>query len=89
MDLAEAIKILNCALRRRQPAKFTATWTYCHAPKAYRYIRKNVRTELGDIDWDSVTCKLDKQFQRRWMHLQSKKAKTYRNISEVRKVMKK
>lgn len=88
MDLTQAIKILNSTLKKQQPKKFSGTWVYRHAPKAYRYIWKNVRTELGDIDWDAVTRKLDRDFQQRWLNRRSKKVKPYRNIQEVKKVLK-
>jgi|SRR5579872_37593 len=89
MDIDHAAKIINSVLLKENPAKFSGTWVHQKVPKAYSFICKNVRTELGDIDWDSIICKLDRPFQERWNNKRRKKVKKYRNIAEVRKVMKK
>ncbi len=87
MNFNRAVKILNSKLRKEQPQRFGSTWIYRGAPKVYRYVWANVRTELGDIDWDKVVSKLDSPFQRRWYYRRSKRVKTYRNIREVRTVL--
>src|SRR5690242_7342607 len=88
MDLDESIKILNSCLQKEQPVLFSSSWIYYQTPQVYHYVRKNFKNPLGDIDWDAVVCKLDKEFQRRWTQRRPKKVKTYRKISEVRAVLK-
>ncbi len=88
MDLDQAIQLINTELKNQNPNKFTSTWIYQHSPRAYRYIWANIRTELGDIDWDRVTSKIDREFQSRWVYKRAKRVKTYRNIQEVRRTLK-
>jgi len=66
MDFDQAIRILNGLLADKNPATFSSSWILKHAPRCYRFILKNIRTELGYIDWDTVTYALNKKFQRRW-----------------------
>lgn len=89
MDLEEACKAINSLLNQHQPKQFSSSWIYYNTPKVYRYIWKNHKNELGDIEWDQVVCKLDKPFQRRWVYRRPKKVKQYRNIAEVRKALNK
>jgi hypothetical protein len=88
MDFDQAIGLINLALRQHKPKLFSSSWIFYHAPQAYHYIRKNIKTPLGDIDWDKVTCKLDREFQKAWAQRRPQKVKPYRKISEVRKVLK-
>lgn len=88
MDFDEAIKILNARLAEKQPALFSSSWIFYHAPEVYRYVWKNIKTPLGDIDWDRVTYKLDREFQKHWTQRKPRKVKPYRNIQEVRKMLK-
>jgi hypothetical protein len=88
MEFNEVIQILNTALQDKQPDLFSSSWIFYNTPQAYHYIRKNLKTPLGDIDWDAVVCKLDREFQRRWTQHRPKKVKKYRRISEVRAVLK-
>lgn len=89
MDLNLAIQMLNTAIAKEQPAQISSVWIYQRLPKVYRYIWKNIKTELGDIDWDRVVSRLDRQFQRRWVRRRPKRVKPYRNMREVRTVLKK
>ena len=66
MDFASAIKIINNLLRTIRPPAFCSSWIRHHAPHVYRFFQKNVRTEIGGIDWDRITRALDRKFQRRW-----------------------
>jgi uncharacterized membrane-anchored protein YjiN (DUF445 family) len=66
MDFATAIKAINKLLRIMQPPTFCSSWIRQHAPHAYRFIQKNVRAEIGGIDWDRITRALDRKLQRRW-----------------------
>jgi hypothetical protein len=88
MDFKEATQIINTALRDKQPDLFSSSWIFYNTPQAYHYACRNLKNPLGDIDWDVVVCKLDREFQRRWTQRRPKKVKSYRKISEVRAVLK-
>lgn len=87
MDLDQAIELINTKLKRINPATFSSTWICRQTPRAYRYIWLNVRTGLGNIDWDKVTSLIEKEFQPRWVYRRAKRIQTYRNIQEVRLVL--
>jgi len=88
MDFDQAIRILNGLLADKNPATFSSSWILKHAPRCYRFILKNIRTELGYIDWDTVTYALNKKFQRRWAPGQRLKSMgSYEDSSEVNVVL--
>ena len=89
MYLNQVVAIINRFLKKEQPSKFSSSWILKRSPKAYRYIWSNVRTDLGDIDWDKVITRLDREFQRRWTMRRPRKVKPYRDIREVRIALKK
>jgi uncharacterized membrane-anchored protein YjiN (DUF445 family) len=66
MNFASAVKAINNLLRTIQPHTFCSSWIRQHAPRVYRFIQKNVRAEIGGIDWDRITRALDRKLQRRW-----------------------
>ena len=66
MDIANAIASLNGLLTSKEPAQFNSSWIRRHAPRCYRFIRANFRREYGGIDWDRLTCALERRFQRLW-----------------------
>ena len=66
MDFPDAVKALNEVLRIMQPHTFCSSWIRQHAPQVYRFIQKNVRSEIGGIDWDRITRALDRKLQCRW-----------------------
>jgi len=83
MNFKSVIKILKRDLKKKQPKTFSSTWLIKETPSVYRYIWKNIKTENGDIDWDRVTCKLDRKFQKRWVRYRYKSAKQYEDQIEV------
>lgn len=94
MDFNQSVKALNKLLSKQQPIKITSSWISKNAPHIYRFIRKNVRNEIGDIDWDKVVSHLDKDFQKRWTcrYSRTKKQwqvlKWYRSKKEMNLVLK-
>lgn len=79
-----AITLINSLLSLKSPATFNSAWILKHAPACYYFIRKNIRTERGTIDWDRVTRALEVKHQRRWIpRRQRVKSKTYHNRKEV------
>ena len=66
LDFAATIKAINKLLRTKQPHTFCSTWIRQHAPHVYRFLQRNVRAEIGGIDWDRITRALDRKLQRRW-----------------------
>jgi hypothetical protein len=66
MNFLTAVDTIDKLLKTIQPDTFCSSWIRKHAPHAYRFIQKNVRTEIGGIDWDRVTRALDRKFQKRW-----------------------
>ncbi len=83
MDLKQAVSILNKQLKTKKPDKFSSTWVLANAPRVYRFVRLNLRTENNQIDWDRVTYRLDRPFQKRWVYYQGKVAKKYEDKVEV------
>ncbi len=83
MDFERAIKILNDTLSEKNPSKISSSWILQNAPRVYRYINKNIRTENDDIDWDKVTSSLDRSFCKRWLRYHQKSIKIYEKQSEV------
>lgn len=90
MDFDQAIRILNRLLAAKNPDTFNSSWILAHAPQCYRYIYKNVRTELGHIDWDRVTSALPQKFQCRWMSgRKPRHRRPYEDSSEVNVILNK
>jgi len=87
MNFRLAIKILKKALKDKQPKTFSSAWLIKETPSVYRYIWKNIKTENGDIDWDRVTAKLDRKFQKRWIRYRRKFIKEYENQIEVDRIL--
>jgi len=83
LDFNTSIKILNKALDEKEPKTISASWIYINTPNVYRFIWKNVRIETGGIDWDRVTVRLGKTFQKRWIRYRYKQTKPYIKKEEV------
>ena len=83
MDFDCAVKTINKLLIDKRPDTFNSSWILKHAPRVYRFIRKNVRAEIGAIDWDRVTRALDRRFQRKWTGSSCNRTKSYRKKAEV------
>lgn len=83
MDFDCAVKIINELLIEKRPDTFNSAWIQKHAPHVYRFIQKNVRADVGGIDWDRVTRALDRKFQRKWMVPSRIRNASYRKQAEV------
>lgn len=90
MDFDACIQILNALLTEKKPEAFNSSWILKHAPQCYRFFHKNVRAEIGGIDWDRVTYAIEWKFQRRWAPGRKKKNPVpYENSTEVELIMNK
>ncbi len=60
--------------------------------KTYIFIRRNIRNEVGDIDWDSVTAALPRKLQKLWtFHSRGRRkfGASYSNPAEVQIILRK
>jgi hypothetical protein len=87
MNFRECIKLLRRALDEKNPQEFSSSWVLQNTPSAYRFISKNVRNEIGQIDWDKITVALLRRYQKRWMRYRRKVRKAYENQEELEKVL--
>jgi len=83
MDFDSAVETINKLLIEKRPDTFNSSWIRKYAPHVYNFIQKNVRAEIGGIDWDRVTRALDRKFQRKWKAPSSNRIKSYRKKAEV------
>lgn len=79
----QVLQNLNQLLEDKQPKTFSCSWIVTHAPHIYQYIWKHLKTENGDVDWDTVTSALDRTFQRRFVRYRQKQVRLYERQSEV------
>jgi hypothetical protein len=89
MNYNQAIKNLNRSLSKRQPSTFNQAWVKNCVRKSYNFIVENIKTELGETDWDQVVCRLDYEHQKLWRKGIKIKKKTnqYEDLSEVENVL--
>jgi hypothetical protein len=83
MDFQDAVMALNRLLLRERPETFNSSWILKHAPGCYRFIRKEIRAEVGGIDWDRVTHCLKGEYQRRWTPRPQRRSQPYRSKAEI------
>jgi len=89
MDFDSAVKTINKLLIEKQPHTLNSSWIREYAPHVYRYIQKNIRREIGGIDWDRVTRALDRKFGRRWIASRRNGTKSYWSKAEVNFILRK
>lgn len=87
MDFDTTIKAINKLLIKKQPHTFNSSWIREYAPHLYRFIQKNIRSEIGDIDWDRITRALDLKFQRKWISSRRNRKRRYANRTEVEMIL--
>jgi hypothetical protein len=83
MDFECVVKIINQLIMEKRPDTFNSSWIRRYAPRVYQFIQRNVRTEVGSIDWDRVTRALDRRYQRKWMPCYRNRKTYYREKAEV------
>ena len=66
MSFETVIHTINKLLSEENPEAFNSSWILKRAPHCNRFILKNIRTDLGVVDWDRVTSSLEWKFQKRW-----------------------
>ncbi len=89
MNFKVVIKTLNKVLSQKRPKEFSSTWIAINVPEVYRFIQKNIRTENDDIDWDRITVKLDREYQKKWLRYRRRQVKQYENQIEVDRILNK
>ena len=87
MNFREHITLLKRTLREHDPPEFSSTWLLKYAPTTYRFISKNLRTEIDQIDWDRVTVALPRRYQKRWIGYRRRARNTYENREELERVL--
>lgn len=87
IDLNKATNKLNSLLEKYNPQTFSSSWIFSKSPALYIFFAKNFRTENGDIDWDTITEKIDKRYQKRWLRYKRKKISFYEKQEEVDKIL--
>ena len=87
MNFRQCIRLLNQKLHEKNPSEFSSSWILKHASAAYRFISKNVRNDVGDIDWDKVTVALPRRYQKQWTRFRRKSKKVYENPAELEKAI--
>ncbi len=87
IEIHTAIQKLNDLLETKNPETFTSSWIFSQSQPLYLFFAKNFRTENGNIDWDSVTEKVEKRYQKKWLRHKCKKILFYEKREEVEKVL--
>jgi hypothetical protein len=71
-NFQKAIQKLNALLKKRKPKTFNPEWIKQNSKSVYAHLFKNFQTETGEIDWDSITVRLEPTFQKRWKRYEKK-----------------
>jgi hypothetical protein len=88
VNFERVVAVLNRLLARHYPQTFNSSWIRRHAPACYYFIHKRIRAEVGGIDWDRVTCALERKYQRLW-NPRRRRQKRYRSTREINLVLNK
>jgi hypothetical protein len=87
--LQRAAAALNRLLLQNSPKTFSSAWILKRAPACYSFIRKHIRSEVGGIDWDTITYALEPKYQRLWTPRLKKNSKPYKDREEVSRILNK
>ena len=86
MNLQRASQLLTEKLTEQRPQTFTSTWILRNTPRVYHFARLNYRTVTGEIDWDAITRKIDREHQRRWVG-RKRKGRSYESKEELELIL--
>jgi len=92
MDFNKAVKNINRALYRKKPESIDNLWVKRNCRTTYFFVEENIKTELGETDWDRIISGLDRPHQRLWMRgvkMSKRSVESYEDRCEVDMVMKK
>lgn len=81
--MQDVVAELNRLLQQNTPSTFNSTWIIKHAPRCYSIIRRQVRSEVGGIDWDRITRGLEPKVQRLWAPRRKRDSTSYRDRKEI------
>ena len=87
MTFDQVVAGLNSAIEELQPQEINASWVLQNTPKLYGYIKRHIRTDNGHIDWDAVTVRLERPFQKKWVRYKKKIIRPYHNQAEVDRIL--
>jgi len=89
MNYDKAIKNLNRSILKRRPLTINPSWVKNCVRKSYNFIVENIKTELGDTDWDLVVSGLDHTHQKLWLKgiKRNKEVNQYENVAEVEVIL--
>jgi len=85
--LQRATAALNRLLLQDCPKTFSSVWILKRAPGCYSLIRKHIRSEVGGIDWDTITYALEPRYQRLWAPRRKRNSKPYRDREEISQIL--
>src|SRR3989339_120066 len=89
MNFEKAVININRSVTKKKPESFNDTWIRYRCNVSYEFIIENIKTELGDPDWDLVISKLDRWNQKLWMRgFKKRYIKLYKNKQEVNLILK-
>src|SRR3989339_1281603 len=92
MDFNKAVKNINRALYRKKPESIDNLWVKRNCRTTYFFVEENIKTELGETDWDRIISGLDRPHQRLWMRgvkMSKRSVELYEDQCEVDMIMKK
>jgi hypothetical protein len=88
VNFDEAMDVILGQLKSQESQHFGPRWINQHCPLAYHFLINQVKTEIGEVDWDRITLALPGQYQSKWWHLEDTPGRQsqpapYRNSAEV------
>lgn len=86
MNLDKAIRNINRSLTKKEPKYFSPIWIKYRCNVSYKFIVNNITDELGEPDWDLITTKLDRKYQKLWLR-GAKKKKQLNEYEDEKEVM--
>ena len=83
-NFQKTIQKLNALLKKKKPKTFNPAWVKQHSKSVYTHLLKNFQKESCEVDWDSITVRLEPTFQKRWkLHEKKVTAVAYEDREEL------